>query len=151
MLLTTHQFFFPAKKKIVDLNGISLETCKKSEEFLQYKNVTKMLDKTNAISFWKTIGCIPKCTYTQYKLTQVFDSNYNKVKYSGGKDEGANIELTVVALTSEIEIKERMWIYDGNSLFADIGGYMGLLLGASIYTFADLLVSGIEHFINIKN
>ena len=43
-----------------------------------------------------------------------------------------------------------MWMYDLDNLAADIGGFMGLLLGASIYTFADLLVTAIEKMIMKK-
>ena len=50
----------------------------------------------------------------------------------------------------EVELKQRMWMYDLDNLAADIGGFMGLLLGASIYTFADLLVTAIEKMIMKK-
>ena len=35
--------------------------------------------------------------------------------------------------TGEYEKKEHYFIHDGNHLIADIGGYLGLLLGFSIY------------------
>ena len=35
--------------------------------------------------------------------------------------------------TGEYEKKEHYFIHDGSHLIADIGGYMGLLLGFSIY------------------
>ena len=44
--------------------------------------------------------------------------------------------------TGEYEKKEHYFIYDGNDLIADIGGYMGLLLGFSIY---GIVKSVVEH------
>ena len=61
-------------------------------------------------------------------------------------DDGANMEIFLFATSTEIEVKERVWLYDGNDLVADIGGFLGLLLGASIYTLADLLLSNVEKF-----
>ena len=36
--------------------------------------------------------------------------------------------------TGEYEKKEHYFIYDGSHLIADVGGYLGLLLGFSIYS-----------------
>ena len=73
-------------------------------------------------------------------------SNFNALKYMDLTDDGANMEIFLFATSTEIEVKERVWLYDGNDLVADIGGFLGLLLGASIYTLADLLLSNVEKF-----
>ena len=68
------------------------------------------------------------------------------MKYMGFADDGANMEIFLFATSTEIEVKERVWLYDENDFVADIGGFMGLLLGASIYTLADLVLSNVEKF-----
>ena len=41
-------------------------------------------------------------------------------------------------------------IYDFNSLIADVGGYLGLLLGQSVYGFYQILVSCKDYTRGIK-
>ncbi len=41
----------------------------------------------------------------------------------------STLELLIYFKSSSYDVKEQYLIYDENSMFADIGGYMGLLLG----------------------
>jgi len=41
-------------------------------------------------------------------------------------------------------VKKEYLVYDGGNLFADLGGLMGILLGASMLTFYDVLVSSVK-------
>ena len=45
-------------------------------------------------------------------------------------------------------MKQRIKVYGEADLMADIGGLLGLFLGASIYTLADIIVSSLEKFVN---
>ena len=129
-------------------DGVILETCSKSSEYMQYRNLTNILDAASKISYWKIIGCIPRCKYTKYVLGPLYDSNFDQLKYLFNQSDGANNEFFLVFIKSEIDIIKRIWIYDFNNLLADIGGFLGLLLGASIYTFADVLVASVEKLMN---
>ena len=42
------------------------------------------------------------------------------------------MNVTESVLSGNYEMKEQYFIYDGVALIADIGGYMGLLLGLSL-------------------
>ena len=42
----------------------------------------------------------------------------------------------------KFEKKEQYFIYNGNALIADIGGYLGLLLGFSIYSIFKFFIEG---------
>ena len=42
------------------------------------------------------------------------------------------VKLSFIISSGEYEKKEHYFIYDGNTLIADIGGYLSLLLGFSI-------------------
>ena len=44
------------------------------------------------------------------------------------------VKLSFIISSGEYEKKEHYFIYDGNTLIADIGGYLGLLLGFSIFS-----------------
>ena len=50
----------------------------------------------------------------------------------------------IIMFSGEYEKKEHYFIHDGNHLIADIGGYMGLLLGFSIYGIFKSLVGHIS-------
>ena len=53
-----------------------------------------------------------------------------------------------MTISGNYEMKEQYFIYDGNSLIADIGGYLGLLLGLSIF---GIFNSFMEESTRIKN
>ena len=65
-----------------------------------------------------------------------------------GREQSNTFGLYVKILNSRHEVREHYQIYDGNSFIADIGGFLGLLLGHSlfgIYTMGeDYIFSGLE-------
>ena len=126
----------------------TLNTCTTAEQYTKFrKAINTLIDNASKMSFWKIIECQSRCQHTQYSLKKIADSNFNALKYMNeDADDGANMEVFLFATSTEIEVKERVWLYDGNDLVADIGGFLGLLLGASIYTLADLLLSNVEKF-----
>ena len=151
------------------MNGKIPRICNLSSEFVHYKSLIARLDSASAMSYWKLIGCIPRCSYTKYSLNVLWDSNFDllgmyyrcpKPKYEKKfpvfsfseyffkQVDGSNMEFFVTFVQSEIQILKRIWIYDFSNLLADIGGFLGLLLGASIYTFADLLVASVQKFVD---
>lgn len=40
----------------------------------------------------------------------------------------------------EVEIIEKLWMFDFDAVFADIGGFLGLLLGTSILGLTELIL-----------
>ena len=123
------------------------DTCTTAEQYAKFRQaINTLIDNASKMTFWKIIQCQSRCQHTQYSLRKIADSNFNALKYMDLKDDGANMEIFLFATSTEIEVKERVWLYDGNDLVADIGGFLGLLLGASIYTLADLLLSNVEKF-----
>ena len=56
-------------------------------------------------------------------------------------------QFTLIFCSAEIELKEKILTYDYTSLFADIGGYSGLLLGLSFFNLADMMCDFIEKYI----
>ena len=51
-------------------------------------------------------------------------------------------------ISGNYEMKEQYFIYDGNALIADIGGYLGLLLGLSLF---GIFNSCMEESTRVKN
>ena len=84
----------------------------------------------------ETTGCLPPCTRSEYVLT-----TGPKVAASKRLTDARNFTYAFVLVfgTGRYELKEQFRVYDGDSFVADVGGYMGLLLGhsvVSIYRFA---------------
>ncbi len=49
------------------------------------------------------------------------------------------LKIKIVMQTGTYEVREQYFIYDGNTFIADIGGYLGLLLGHSILSIVQFL------------
>jgi hypothetical protein len=76
-------------------------------------------------------GCVARCTLDTYRI----DVYRTRVPLVAG--------LTTVSLShtqADMVSEEEHYVYDGNNLVADVGGYLGLLLGASVMSLYDALV-----------
>ena len=84
----------------------------------------------NEYSDIKNISCVDPCSYMSIKIIKV--SKTEEVS----KTEGNGL----LRLTFNKKIQETVayYSYDDLSFIAEIGGYVGLFLGASIYQIADL-------------
>ena len=83
--------------------------------------------------------CSPGCTRLAYSA-KVYKKSFEHEYQSES-------EVVVVSLfyhQHEVPVKEHVYAYDHFNLIADIGGYLGLLLGYSILAFYDMLVYVIE-------
>ena len=58
----------------------------------------------------------------------------------------ANIYLFITMNEPLTEVQEEFLIYEISDLVADLGGYLGLLLGASLYTIYELSEMLVEKF-----
>ena len=76
----------------------------------------------NEYSDIKNISCVDPCSYMSIKIIKV------------SKTEGNGL----LRLTFNKKVQETVAYYDDLSFVAEIGGYVGLFLGASIYQTADL-------------
>ena len=87
-------------------------------------------------------GCIPPCTIQSYKFSPpVIKTKYEEM--TGPQDKN-RIKLVLGTTRPSIEVKEEIFVYDRNNLLADIGGFTGMLLGASCLTLFDEIVGLIE-------
>ena len=97
-----------AKNKVAKLNGTALKICNETSEYLNYKRIIQRLDMASETSYWKIIGCTPRCEFTKYSMKRLYDSFFDKLEYIGEEDDGANFELCIVFVSSEVEIKHRL-------------------------------------------
>lgn len=53
-------------------------------------------------------------------------------------------QFQFAVISTEVEIREQILVYTWDNFFADIGGFMGLLLGSSIYSLADMMIETLQ-------
>ena len=103
---------------------------------------------SSAQQIYKMSGCLPKCDKYSYNIKPMNDM----VEL---KDTGGSLLLQLYIPTAETEVREQVRemvsqksnhitkkdsnslqyiVYNADALVADIGGYLGLLLGHSIYS-----------------
>ena len=122
------------------------QDCEANEKFQQYQSLGTKLASMNSREMGKKTGCIRRCKRMAYKLRERSPIG-SKTKYppelvkltfiistGKGNNKFEIDNLLSIMFTGEYEKKEHYFIYDGNHLIADVGGYLGLLLGFSIYS-----------------
>ena len=80
------------------------------------------------LEIYQTTGCMPSCKRKQIKLETV-----HKIT-SGSYPDDPKITLVFEYRDGMYSLKEEYLVYDFNNFIADIGGYLGLLLGHSVFS-----------------
>ena len=81
--------------------------------------------------------CTPGCRRVEYSA---------KLQGSGKTDNATDeLELQFYFTKDKFLVKEQFYIYDTANLIADLGGYLGLLLGYSLLGFFEPLMDLIEY------
>ena len=84
----------------------------------------------------KEAKCTPGCRRVEYSA---------KLQGSGKTKFTEEVELSFYFAKDKFLVKEQFFIYDTANLLADLGGYLGLLLGYSMLGFFDPLMDLIEY------
>ena len=81
-------------------------------------------------------GCLASCNYNEFQI-ELSEMQVEEIAWSWnlGKQ---SLKVFVHFLNGHYEEKEQYIIYDSNSMIADIGGYMGLLLGYSLLSIYEI-------------
>jgi len=107
--------------------------CATDEQFKTYQNLIWMLEGLDSAKIMLEMKCVPSCTYNKYVVRQVFDASFDPLVYRFGPDayDGANFDQSFLFTLPDVEIIEKFWMVDEDGVFANIGGFLGLLLGTS--------------------
>ena len=128
----------------VNIQGIKSSrnrtVCNSKLQFDKLANLSRALEDAYDTSIYEMTGCMSSCEKEKFELTQLARSRPT-VKASYCK---ALVSLQIVD-KSFIE-EEQYYVYTFNNFIADVGGYMGLLLGSSILSIYD----EIENYLNRK-
>ena len=87
-------------------------------------------------------GCLPGCEQSNLDMKMLFESSWND--YYGEVDHRVLLRFKI--LDSQYDIVNEYYIYDETTLLADVGGFLGLFLGTSIYGIYVYLVERMSRF-----
>ena len=110
----------------------TLPQCTEMDQFGKWANWTNTITKLGETSIHELTGCLGPCVSHDCKVSAVSDLT-DMEKYGATK---GTVEVMLGFPGSKYEVREQFYAYDGDSFIADVGGYLGLLLGHSIYSIA---------------
>ena len=113
----------------------STPKCTTKAELLALANASRQFEDADENDIFEMTGCLPSCIKDQYSLT------VDPLKERIGTH--CAVQLDFMMLDSSYKEEEQYIIYDVSSFIADVGGYMGLLLGSSLLS----LYVAIENYI----
>ena len=106
--------------------------CENQEDFEDFRLVTSQLT-------WFSID--PKCDRDVWKFTTLF------TRHSKGSKEDINGTMVAITMPSnEFQISQQVRLYTMTNFIADFGGYLGLLLGASVMSFFDIVLTCFQKY-----
>ena len=119
-----------------NIQGIELTTrppCKTRKHLEAFANISLKLEDADATMMYDMTGCLSSCE------KEKFDIITETSEYTSKKAKGArNDAVFVFTIYNKTYVEEEQYIlYDTNSFFADVGGFMGLILGSSILNMYD--------------
>ena len=94
------------------------------------------IDTMDEREIFELTGCTPGCEKSEFDLTTMQETPK--------ADQKLSIYLTY--LHGEYDLTEEYYIYDHISFIADIGGYLGLLLGYSLLSMYHNLVNCVRNY-----
>ena len=99
-------------------------TCNSSSQWEMAAALNKKFQEANAKQFYEMTGCLSSCEKDKYH--KIESEVTSKTKKNG------DLHLAFRIMDGSYEEREQYIIYDLDSFIADVGGFMGLLLGCSI-------------------
>ena len=99
-------------------------TCNSSSQWENAAALTKKFHEANAKQIYEMTGCLSSCEKDRYHKIE------SEVTTKNRKD--GDLHLAFRIMDGSYEEREQYIIYDLDSFIADVGGFMGLLLGCSI-------------------
>ena len=103
--------------------------CDRPEDFAALSNYTTTQSAMDLLTLVQETDCELSCKREEYVIHHVSD---DAVPCDASVDCRHLVQLMVVMKDSDVLVEEEKWLYESSDFIGDVGGYMGLLLGASI-------------------
>ena len=102
--------------------------CKTKSQLLALANMTRVIEEADGNEIYEITGCLSPCEKDRYSVS----AGPKKQIVTRTRYERCQVHLEFIMQESSYQLEEQYQIYDGVSFIADMGGYMGLLLGSSL-------------------
>jgi hypothetical protein len=112
-------------------------TCNETWQYEKLYNLKQESAYMDDSEIFENMGCLSSCKKTKYILNPL-SGLVTKNKYSPNR-----FKIKLFFSSGRYNEKTQYWIYDMNNLIADIGGYLGLLLGYSLLSLYNRMVENI--------
>ena len=99
--------------------------CRTKAQLLELQNLTRIFQEADENDIYEMTGCLASCLKYEFSITT---DPISKSQNYGNCD----FDLKVFIKDRSYKEEEQYIIYDEWSFLADVGGYMGLLLGYSL-------------------
>ena len=105
--------------------------CKTRSQLLALANITRILEEADGNKIYEMTGCLSSCEKDQYSITAEPIIREDALN-SWTSPLACQVHFEFIMQESSYHLEEHYHIYDAASFYADVGGYMGLLLGSSL-------------------
>ncbi len=121
----------------------SLPLCETIEQYHTWADLAnKVTVATDENEVYNLTGCLPPCERVEYDLV----AERELQEHAWTQTAGRSIAFKLYFKSGKYEVKEQFFVYDQNSFIADVGGYLGLLLGQSMFS----IFCGLENVGSLK-
>ena len=103
--------------------------CNSSTQLRHLTRISDELSSMNAQKIFETTGCMASCEKDIYEVANDIADNLGTLDI-----ENQYFNFAICFENGKFEEREQYLIYDGDSFIADVGGFLGLLLGWSMYS-----------------
>ena len=114
--------------------------CNTTSQLKAFAATSAKLENAEATTIYAMTGCLSACEKDKFDLT--LEREYYKTLYGSVRRSQVLLQLTIHE-RSHIEEEEYI-IYDSNNLLAEIGGFLGLILGSSMLSLYDVVSERIK-------
>ena len=112
--------------------------CNTTTQMNAFANISRKLETNAATSVYEMTGCLSSCEKDKYVVSLEEKTDYQLKPASKYRHSDVLVVFTIYA-RSYVE-EEQYIVYDSNSFLADIGGFLGLVLGSSMLNLYDEVV-----------
>ena len=128
-------------------NPQNRQQCQGKEKFAEFRNLSMSIGNPEVIRELETKGCIiPNCQERTWDI-----ESFQKENTSNFNVSEENLMLTIsFPHSSKVLVRNEINLYTVSSFFADIGGYLGLLLGESLISYFLLIIQWLKKIVSSR-
>ena len=120
-------------------NLLHLKNCSNEQDIKKYYSIANQFQSNSPVKMLQQADCKIPCEYYKY------DAHMNYA-YNDIDENGRNYILQLYMSYDDVQVEEQYRLYKLGDLTADIGGYLGLLLGISLLSCYDFIASFLAKF-----